>query len=89
MKKEKIVVTDSGCVPPKFCTKDVVHKNHACLTTYSGLGELSSYLARNATDSGNGTYTPMNYDYCANDEMLIMSAGDILAETGFSVIERH
>ena len=89
MKKEKIIVTDSLCVPPKFNTKDAVHKPHACLTTYAGLGELSSYLAQNATDIGKCNYTPMNYDYCANDEMLIMSAGDILAETGFSVIERQ
>ena len=89
MKKENIVVSDSLCLPPKFTTKDSAHKYHACLTTYAGLGELSAYLARNATDTGKGKFTPMNYDYCANDEMLILSAGDILSEAGFSVVERH
>lgn len=86
LEKDKITVSNPDALPPKFTTKDTGRKRHACLTTYSGLGELSAYLARSA--STDGKYTPMNYDYCSNDEMLILSAGDILKETGFSVTEK-
>lgn len=68
----------------RFNVKNTAAKKHACLTTYTGLNDLSAYLAEKA---GNG-YTAADYDYYIYDEMLITSAEELLTSLGYSVIEK-
>ena len=68
----------------RFNVKNTAAKKHACLTTYNGLNDLSSYLAQKA---GNGC-TAADYDYYIYDEMLITSAEELLTSLGYSVIEK-
>ena len=69
----------------RFLIKNTAAKQHACLTTYQGLHELSSYLAAQA----GGTHTAADYDYYIYDEMLLTSAEEWLRELGYSVTERE
>lgn len=80
--KEKISHEEDG--KKSFKVKFPDAKKHACLTTHKGLSQLSEYLAQKAA---NGT-TAADYNYYANDEMLVSVAGDLLASFKHSVIEK-
>ena len=83
LEKDGITVksTDGGKV--RFQVKNPLTKQHACLTTYQGLAQLSAYLAQKAGDC-----QPQDYDYYIYDEMLITSAQQLLAGMGYSVKEK-
>ena len=77
------IKSDDGKIV-RFNVKNTVAKKHACLTTFNGLNDLSSYLAEKA---GNGC-TAADYDYYIYDEMLITSVKELLTSLGYSVIEK-
>ncbi len=82
--KNGITIKSGDGKKVRFNVKNVAAKKHACLTTYNGLNDLSSYLAHKA---GNGC-TAADYDYYIYDEMLITSAEELLTSLGYSVIEK-
>lgn len=82
--KNGITVKSQDGKKVRFNVKNTAAKKHACLTTYSGLNDLSAYLAQKA---GNGC-TAADYDYYIYDEMLITSAEELLTSLGYSVIEK-
>ena len=84
LEKSGITVKNSDGKKVRFNVKNTVAKKHACITTFSGLDSLSSYLAERA---GNGC-TAADYDYYIYDEMLISSAEELLSSLGYSVIEK-
>ena len=84
MAKDGITIKSQDGKKIRFNLKNTMAKTHACLTTYNGLNELSSHLAKK---SGNGC-TTADYDYYIYDEMLITSAEEILTSLGYSVIEK-
>ena len=82
--KDGITVKSDDGKKVRFNVKNTAAKKHACLTTYSGLNNISAYLAEKA---GNGC-TAADYDYYIYDEMLITSAEELLTSLGYSVIEK-
>ena len=82
--KSGITVKSDEGKKVRFNVKNTAAKKHACLTTYNGLNDLSSYLAEKA---GNGC-TAADYDYYIYDEMMITSAEELLTSLGYSVIEK-
>lgn len=82
LKKDGITVKPGDGEKVRFRVKDTAAKLHACLTTYSGLNELSSYLAQKANCEAK------DYDYYIYDEMLITSAQELLGALGYSVTEK-
>ncbi len=88
MKKADISVKSKNGDQVKFNTKNVAAKRHACLTTFSGLDCLSSELASQATVLTGKAHTAGDYDFYIYDEMLLLSAAELLAELGYSVIEK-
>ena len=84
LEKNGITVKADDGKKVRFNVKNTAAKKHACLTTYNGLNDLSSYLAENA---GNGC-TAADYDYYIYDEMMITSAEELLTSLGYSVIEK-
>ena len=82
--KNGITVKSDDGKKVRFNVKNTAAKKHACLTTFNGLNELSTYLAEKA---GNGC-TAADYDYYIYDEMLITSAEELLTSLGNSVIEK-
>ena len=84
LRKDGITIKSEDGKKVRFNVKNTVSKKHACLTTFSGLNDLSSYLAKKA---GNGC-TDADYDYYIYDEMLITSAEELLNSLGYSVIEK-
>ena len=72
----------------KFATKNLLTKRHACLTTYYGLDELSSYLASEASKTLNKQVSKEEYDLYIYDCALIESSVEVLQELGYSVREK-
>ena len=72
----------------KFATKNLLTKRHACLTTYYGLDELSSYLASEASKALNKPVSKEEYDLYIYDCALIESSVEVLQELGYSVREK-
>ena len=84
LEKNNITVKSDDGKKVRFNVKNSAAKKHACLTTYNGLNELSSYLAHKANNGG----TAADYDYYIYDEMLINSAEELLNSLGYSLIEK-
>lgn len=84
LEKSGITVKTADGNTVRFNVKNTAAKTHACLTTYRGLNDLSSYLAEKAGDG----HTAADYDYYKYDEMLIASAGELLTSLGYSVTEK-
>ena len=84
LSKDGITVKSSDGEKVRFNVKNTAAKKHACLTTFSGLNELSSYLAQKA---GNGR-TAADYDYYVYDELLIISVEELLNSLPYSVVEK-
>lgn len=84
LSKNGITIKSDDGKKVRFNVKNTLAKKHACLTTFNGLNELSSYLAQKA---GNGC-TAADYDYYIYDEMLITSAEELLTSLGYSLIEK-
>ena len=82
-KSDITIKSDEGRII-RFHVKNMAARKHACLTTFNGLNDLSVYLAKKAC---NGC-TAADYDYYIYDEMLIISAEELLASLGYSVIEK-
>ena len=91
MKKERMIVkcegvTDDGLPELKIQNKNNPAKKHACLTTYHGVSEVSSYLAEKANQStGSKTYRPEDFDYYKYDEMLLKVAPAFLKKEKHSI----
>lgn len=85
LSKDGITVKSNDGKKVRFNVKNTAAKQHACLTTYQGLNDLSSYLAEWA---GNGC-TAADYDYYIYDEMLLTSAEELLIALGYSVTEKQ
>ena len=62
---KEIVEEISKKTEHKFNIKNTKIKRHACLTTFKGLDELSTYLS----DKTNGELKPSDYDYYVYDEV--------------------
>ncbi len=84
LEKEGITVMSDNGKKVRFNVKNLAAKKHACLTSYKGLSVLSAYLAEKA---GRGC-TAADYDYYIHDEMLIISAEELLTSLGYSVTEK-
>ncbi|MBE6903018.1 MAG: hypothetical protein E7480_00215 [Ruminococcaceae bacterium] len=84
LSKNSINVKSDDGKKVRFNVKNTEAKKHACLTTFKGLNDLSSYLAQKA---GNGC-SAADYDYYIYDEMLITSADELLSSLGYSIIEK-
>ena len=69
----------------KFNIKNTKTKRHACLTTFKGLDELSTYLS----DKTNGELKPSDYDYYVYDELLIKATKEIMKKLNYSLIEKE
>lgn len=68
----------------KFTAKIPAAKKHACLTTHTGLNELSEYLVHTAN---NGS-TLAEYGYYRNDELLLAGIDDIFNTFSYSAYYR-
>lgn len=68
--------------------QDSFYKRHACLTSFKGLDDLSSFLASEASKILKKEIKKEVYDFYIYDESLILSADEILAELGYSVLEK-
>ncbi len=88
MPKEKIVATANNGEYVKFVTKNTVLRKHACLASFKGLDNLSSYLASKASNILGKEVATDVYDYYKYDEALISSAEDILRELGYSIVKK-
>ncbi len=66
----------------KYNTSSAETRQHVCLTTHTGLAELSHHLAEK---SGGATES---YDYYRYDEMLVLTAGELLQKLGYSVEDK-
>ena len=84
MEKAAVVLTERTAERVRFRTKDSQALRHACLTTFRGLDELSSCLARQA----GGNHKPEEFDYYIYDEMLITTAYELLSKLGYKVTEK-
>ena len=82
--KDGITVKSNDGNKIRFNVKNADAKKHACITTFSGINEMSSFLAEKA---GNGC-TAADYDYYVLDEILMISAKDILNSLGYSATEK-
>ncbi len=83
--KDGITVKSNNGQKVRFNVKNTDAKRHACLTTYQGLNDLSSYLAEWA-DNG---CTAADYDYYIYDEMLLSSTEELFIDLGYSVTEKQ
>lgn len=72
----------------RFNTKNIPAKKHACLTTFKGLDDLSAHLAHTAAEITGAVHHPEEYDYYVYDEMLIMSAEELMIRLGYSIREK-
>lgn len=84
LEKNSITVKPGSGKKARFQIKNTAAKKHACLTTFTGLNDLSAYLAEKA---GNGC-TAADYDYYIYDEMHITSAAELLQMLGYCVSEK-
>jgi hypothetical protein len=66
----------------KYNTSSAKTRQHVCLTTHTGLAELSHHLAEK---SGGAIES---YDYYRYDEMLVLTAGELLQKLGYSVEDK-
>lgn len=94
MKKAKVGIMKKEGAGPGEKDFDTVRKEggakkHACLTTYSGLMQLSQHLAdeANALFEGRG-YTAEQFEFYNNDALLLELAAEFFAEKGYSVYKR-
>ncbi|MBR2901743.1 MAG: hypothetical protein IKC38_00815 [Clostridia bacterium] len=83
LKDMEVVEKDDGSFKVK--TKDMDAKRHSCLTTFMGLHELGEYQAKLLHDKTGKDYTPGDFDVYCYDEMLIVSAEQLMAELRSSV----
>ncbi len=84
LQKDGITVKSSNGKKIRFNVKNSNAKKHACITTFKGIDEMASFLAKKA---GNGC-TAADYDYYALDEITMISAEDILNSLGYSATEK-
>ena len=89
MRKQQIQVKAVGADAVRFQTKDMCAKQHACLTTFRGLDELSSYLAQTAAQLTQRACTPAAYDYYAYDDMLLRCAAQLCRQLGYTITEKE
>lgn len=96
LKKERIVVTknEEGSFHKKTDKVKVVAKQdklkkHACLTTYKGLDELSGHIAQKANEIlPDEYYEARDFEYYANDGMLLEIVPAFFRAKGYSVYRR-
>ena len=72
----------------KFKTKDLIIKEHSCLTSYKGLKELSLYLLNECNSNDKKKHNELEFDYYQYDLTTIINAFDILDVLGYQIIEK-
>lgn len=87
MEREAITVKSAQEGKVRFNTKNVPARRHACLTTYQGLNDLSGWLAEEAGKLTDTAHDPAEYDFYVYDEMLLLSAAELMEELGYSITE--
>ena len=84
MEKANITVKEDDGHRVSFNTKQPASKKHACITTYHGLHDLSTFLAEKAGRNCKA----QDYDYYVYDESLILSAAETLGRLNYSLTEK-
>ena len=72
-----------------YINKNKVTKEHACLTTFNGLDNLTTYLVDMSSKILNKKIDKSAHDYYIADELLIKVAGKMLKEIGYSIIKKE
>lgn len=87
MKKCRIRVwEENGSI--KKAIKDDALKKHGCLTSFSGLDELSNYLSVRANEIVRSEiYTAKDFDYYRYDDLLLRAIPDFLEDNHCSVTD--
>ena len=70
----------------KFTIKNTTTLEHACLTTFKGLTNLSKYLKEKASTILGKDVDILHYDYYKSDEFLLKNLKQILRELKISLI---
>lgn len=85
---DDILVKSQDDLKVYYINKNKVTKEHACLTTFNGLDNLTTYLVDMSSKILNKKIDKSAHDYYIADELLIKVAGKMLKEIGYSIIKK-
>ena len=86
MKKSKVKLEKNNDGTFKKVVKNNTLKKHACITTYTGVNELTKHLVNMANSQfGDKDYTSSDFDYYTNDDLLLQAMPGFFKEIKYSV----